>query len=220
MVFGDFDADGLTGLAVLTLALRAFGVEVLPYVPSRLDEGHGLSMAAVDAAEQAGARVHRHGRHGHDEHRRDRRSTGPRDRRPRHRSSPRPVRTPQCRRDRQSRTARRAATRTRACPAPVLPSPLGRLLLGDGPEAFALAELATIGTIADVAPILGENRSIVRLGLERMRHVTAPGDCRAPVASQRCPGRGRCRDRCHSPSPPASTPPVEWGRRWTPPACC
>ncbi|HET8785819.1 MAG TPA: hypothetical protein VFM38_09305, partial [Candidatus Limnocylindrales bacterium] len=50
MVFGDFDADGITGLAILTLALRRLGVDVIPYVPSRLDEGHGLSLAAVEAA--------------------------------------------------------------------------------------------------------------------------------------------------------------------------
>ena len=57
VVFGDFDADGITGLAVLTLALRAFGVTAVPYVPSRLDEGHGLSLAAVDFAVAAGASV-------------------------------------------------------------------------------------------------------------------------------------------------------------------
>ena len=53
LVFGDFDADGLTGLAIMTLALRRFGVAVEPYVPSRLDEGHGLSIAALDAAVDA-----------------------------------------------------------------------------------------------------------------------------------------------------------------------
>ena len=56
LVFGDFDADGLTGLAIMTLALRRFGVAVDPYVPSRLDEGHGLSLAAIDAAAAGGAR--------------------------------------------------------------------------------------------------------------------------------------------------------------------
>src|SRR6185369_17422504 len=57
MVFGDFDADGLTGLAILVRALRRLGVDAIPYVPSRLDEGHGLSRAAVEAATAADGRV-------------------------------------------------------------------------------------------------------------------------------------------------------------------
>ena len=41
--------------------------------------------------------------------------------------------------------------------------------------ALALAELATIGTVADVAPIIGENRAIARLGLDRLRSAPLPG---------------------------------------------
>ncbi len=54
LVFGDFDADGLTGLAVMTLALRRLGLDVAPYVPDRTDEGHGLSVAAIDRAAAEG----------------------------------------------------------------------------------------------------------------------------------------------------------------------
>ena len=57
MVFGDFDADGLDGLAILVIALRRFGVDVEPYVPSRLEEGHGLSIAAIDTAVAGGRAV-------------------------------------------------------------------------------------------------------------------------------------------------------------------
>src|SRR6266540_4314248 len=57
MVFGDFDADGLTGLAILCLALRRLGMAVEPYVPSRLEEGHGLSLAAIASARKSGASV-------------------------------------------------------------------------------------------------------------------------------------------------------------------
>jgi single-stranded-DNA-specific exonuclease len=52
---------------------------------------------------------------------------------------------------------------------------LARLLLGDLPAALDLADLAAIGTVADVAPILGENRAIVRLGLDRIRAGARPG---------------------------------------------
>src|SRR5205823_790681 len=50
---------------------------------------------------------------------------------------------------------------------------LARLLLGDA--ALDLADLAAIGTVADVAPVLGENRAIVRLGLDRIRTGARPG---------------------------------------------
>ncbi|HET7030550.1 MAG TPA: hypothetical protein VFI34_08565, partial [Candidatus Limnocylindrales bacterium] len=43
IVFGDFDADGLTGLAILVRALVRLGIDARTYVPSRLEEGHGLS---------------------------------------------------------------------------------------------------------------------------------------------------------------------------------
>ena len=56
---------------------------------------------------------------------------------------------------------------------------VARLLLGElaaaEADALDLAELATIGTVADVAPIMGENRAIARLGLERMRTSPRPG---------------------------------------------
>ena len=57
MVFGDFDADGLTGLAILVRALRRFGVTAIPHVPSRIDDGHGLSLRAVAEAHAAAATV-------------------------------------------------------------------------------------------------------------------------------------------------------------------
>ena len=46
-VFGDFDVDGVTGTAIVAEALKAFGLVVVPYLPHRMEEGHGLSAAAV-----------------------------------------------------------------------------------------------------------------------------------------------------------------------------
>ena len=43
VVYGDFDADGVTSTALLTLALRHFGAKVEPYVPNRVAEGYGLN---------------------------------------------------------------------------------------------------------------------------------------------------------------------------------
>ena len=56
---------------------------------------------------------------------------------------------------------------------------VAQLLLAEVPggpaAALELADLATIGTVADVAPIVGENRAIARLGLDRIRNRPRPG---------------------------------------------
>jgi single-stranded-DNA-specific exonuclease len=48
-------------------------------------------------------------------------------------------------------------------------------LPGGAAIALGLADLAVIGTVADVAPIIGENRAIARIGLERIRDRARPG---------------------------------------------
>jgi single-stranded-DNA-specific exonuclease len=59
VVFGDFDADGVAATAILTSALRAFGCRVAPFIPDRLNEGYGLSSAALArlAAQHPDARL-------------------------------------------------------------------------------------------------------------------------------------------------------------------
>ncbi|MCX6089319.1 MAG: single-stranded-DNA-specific exonuclease RecJ [Candidatus Atribacteria bacterium] len=47
LVFGDYDADGLTACAILVRFLKKFTQQVEAYVPSRFDEGYGLSEKAV-----------------------------------------------------------------------------------------------------------------------------------------------------------------------------
>jgi single-stranded-DNA-specific exonuclease len=178
MVFGDFDADGLTGLAQLVLAFRRLGIRTDPYVPSRLEEGHGLSMASVEAAAAGGfalivtvdtgstsvAEVAAARARGIDV-----------------------VITDHHRLPEVLPAAVALVNPHRAgsdYPDPELSGSgvaftVARLLLGEllGAEAHALelADLATIGTVSDVAPILGENRAIARLGLERMRTSPRPG---------------------------------------------
>lgn len=56
-VFGDYDVDGLTSTALLTRALRDLGAEVRPYVPNRILDGYGLNLAAVDRIINDGARL-------------------------------------------------------------------------------------------------------------------------------------------------------------------
>ena len=178
LVFGDFDADGLTGLAIMTIALRRFGVAVEPYVPSRLDEGHGLSLAALDAAVGCAATVivtvdcgttsvdeiAIANERGLDvivtDHHRV----------PAVLPAALAIVNPQ-RRDSTYPDRRLAGSG--------VAFKVAQLLLADEPggaaAALDLTDLATIGTVADVAPIVGENRSIARLGLERLRRAPRPG---------------------------------------------
>lgn len=55
-VFGDYDVDGVTTAAILTLTLRALGGNVLPRVASR-SSGYGLSPAVAQALADDGCRV-------------------------------------------------------------------------------------------------------------------------------------------------------------------
>ncbi len=46
-VYGDYDVDGISGTAVLWLCLKLLGAEVGYYVPHRADEGYGLNGEAI-----------------------------------------------------------------------------------------------------------------------------------------------------------------------------
>ena len=48
VVFGDYDCDGMTSAAIFTEALRALGADVTPVLASRFGGGYGLSSAALD----------------------------------------------------------------------------------------------------------------------------------------------------------------------------
>ena len=53
-VFGDFDVDGVTGTAIVAEGLASLDVPVVPYLPQRMGEGHGLSGAAIQHLVQQG----------------------------------------------------------------------------------------------------------------------------------------------------------------------
>lgn len=47
-VYGDYDVDGITATCLLTDYLRSKGLDCRPYIPDRVDEGYGLNCAALD----------------------------------------------------------------------------------------------------------------------------------------------------------------------------
>lgn len=56
-VWGDFDADGVTSVTLLTQALRTFGAQAEPYVPHRIKEGYGLNIDALTELAKSGVKL-------------------------------------------------------------------------------------------------------------------------------------------------------------------
>jgi single-stranded-DNA-specific exonuclease len=178
LVLGDFDADGLTGLAILTESLRMLDLVVEPYVPDRTGEGHGLSLNAVERARNAGhkliitadtgstsvSEVAAAREAGIDVIVTDHHVLG--EQRPDALALVNPQRPDSAYPDSRLSGAGVAFK-------------VAQLLLGTTPggasRALELADLAAIGSIADLVPIAGENRSIVRLGLRQLSAAARPG---------------------------------------------
>ena len=186
VVYGDYDVDGMTGTAILWLCLKLLGAEVGYYVPHRVDEGYGLNGEAIRtlAAEKAELLVTVDCGIGSVEEAALARRTG-------HRTDHhRPSRA-------GSRLARRRGHRPSAF-ARDGDYPFGGLS-GSGVAmklAWALCQqasgakrvaprmkdflvqavgLAALGTVADVVPLVDENRVLVRHGLESLANAPTLG---------------------------------------------
>jgi single-stranded-DNA-specific exonuclease len=57
LVHGDYDVDGISSTTLLTKAFRAVGAKVVPFIPRRITDGYDLTDAGVRAAQEAGATV-------------------------------------------------------------------------------------------------------------------------------------------------------------------
>ncbi len=47
-IYGDYDVDGITSTSILYLFLKEVGADVIHYIPNRLEEGYGLNTSAMD----------------------------------------------------------------------------------------------------------------------------------------------------------------------------
>ncbi|HZE07947.1 MAG TPA: single-stranded-DNA-specific exonuclease RecJ [Gemmatimonadaceae bacterium] len=56
-IHGDYDVDGICSTTLLTRAIRVLGGKAMPFIPRRIEDGYDLSDAGVDAAIAAGAHV-------------------------------------------------------------------------------------------------------------------------------------------------------------------
>jgi single-stranded-DNA-specific exonuclease len=54
LVYGDYDVDGMTSVAILCICLKNLGANVEFYIPNRLEEGYGLNIQAIKKAQRDG----------------------------------------------------------------------------------------------------------------------------------------------------------------------
>ncbi len=173
-IYGDFDSDGVTGTVLLSEALQNLGLSVTTYIPSR-SEGHGVNRAALKSLHDDGCTLVITADCGvggvnegtappkgmdiivTDHHM-------PGDALPDFTAVVNPMR------------------RESAYPSPKLAGVgvayklaqgLYRELDKEVPDA--LLELVALGTVADVAPLIEENRYLVNEGLTQMRDTRRPG---------------------------------------------
>ena len=176
-VYGDYDVDGITSTSLLTDFLRREGGRVVSYIPDRMEEGYGLNTDALDTLYRAGvslvvtvdcgitavAEARRAAELGMDLVITDHHEC--KEKLPAALAVVDPHR-PDC-----------------SYPFPCLAGvgvALKLVLALGGPHRQEellerYADLAAIGTVADVMSLTGENRTIVRLGLEALRHTSRPG---------------------------------------------
>jgi single-stranded-DNA-specific exonuclease len=177
-VYGDYDADGVTSTAILTECLELLGIEAIPFVPRRDVDGYGLNADAIDRLRAAGASLIvsidcgisgaaevAHARaHGVDVVVVDHHHVPP--------TLPDAAAVVNPKQD--------------GCTYPFkelcavgLAYKVATALLdkaGFAPdEADRWLDLVALGTVADVVPLLGENRALVMRGLPALNRLVRPG---------------------------------------------
>ncbi|HET6229231.1 MAG TPA: single-stranded-DNA-specific exonuclease RecJ [Longimicrobiaceae bacterium] len=178
LVHGDYDVDGICSTALMTRALRMMGLRAVPFVPRRLVDGYDLSDAGIDAAREAGARLILTGDCGIVAHGAvDRaRAAGidvivtdhhtPGDMLPDAVAVVNPNRG-DCEYPYKGLAGVGVAYKLCCALAAELGFPQERL--------HALLDLVAVATIADLAPLSGENRTLVRFGLKVLPRTPNPG---------------------------------------------
>ena len=176
-IYGDYDVDGISSITLMMKILHSYGLDPRPFIPRRGPEGYGLSIAAlercmaegekpdllisVDCGTVSVAEVAHLRTQGIDVVIVDHHEPNP---------EGRPdccaLVNPKCGDD-----------FTYLCAAGVV-FKLGHALLKTRPTSLDLKELldlVAVATIADIVPLVGENRLLVRHGLKRLPSTLNPG---------------------------------------------
>lgn len=163
VVYADYDADGISAGAIMWETIHAMGGNVMPYIPHRVEEGYGLSVKGIDAVRQQydpsliitvdhGITAHKNVAYakslGIDVIVTD--------------HHVKPDKLPDC----------TIVHTTKLCGAGVSWFVSKEL---DNRRDEELLALAAIGTIADIVPLTGANRSIVKYGLKQLNQTSRVG---------------------------------------------
>ncbi|MDD3904922.1 MAG: single-stranded-DNA-specific exonuclease RecJ [Candidatus Omnitrophica bacterium] len=57
LVYGDYDVDGMTSVTLLYSALKTLGANATTYIPNRIEEGYGLNLSAIKRAHHDGVKL-------------------------------------------------------------------------------------------------------------------------------------------------------------------
>ncbi len=177
-VYGDFDCDGVSATVLLTEALRRLGAaRVYPYIPDRVDEGYGLNSPAlkwlaergykvvvtVDCGIRSVREVEDGNGYGLDIILSDHHSIGPELPpalaviNPKQAGCPYP-----------EKMLAGVGLAYKLVQALYIEAERRGVLPEDGWGPEDWLDLVAIGTVADIAPLRGENRMLVKRGLERL----------------------------------------------------
>lgn len=179
-IYGDYDVDGVTATALLVQALEGLGANVRGYIPNRFDEGYGLNKDALDSLQgdgvklvitvDCGIRSPNEALHARtigldliisDHHHPDGLNLPPALAviNPKQHGDPYP-----------DKDLAGVGIAYKIAEALVSSRPaMVSLQLND------LLDLVALGTVADLAPLIGENRSLVRKGLRQIRATKRQG---------------------------------------------
>ena len=172
VLYGDYDVDGVTSLALLVRMLRAYGTAPEAFLPLRIDEGYGLSpegvvrcvetfapqlLIAVDCGTSSAAEIAALTAQGVEVIVIDHHEC--------------PAELPRCTALVNPKRADAEADFTYLCSAGLVFKFCHALLKTRALPEFDLREhldLVALGTVADIVPLTGENRVLVQKGLETM----------------------------------------------------
>lgn len=179
MIYGDYDVDGITATATMARCLGELGADIQSYIPKRLEEGYGINIEAIEQAASQGIKliitvdcgigaydeVERAKELGIDVIITDHHQPGD--------GVPHCVAVvnPKLKPDGLGQdTLAGVGVAFKMCQAV-------HDLIGadDNSDPMRYIDLVALGTVADMVPLVGENRAIAYFGMQRMTQTENPG---------------------------------------------